>query len=151
MAAKRYFEEFQVGETLTSHGRLMTDADIRLLIGCAGGDHPLHTDPIYCATRPDVRKPILQGTLVMGASDGFFVNSICPDGVLVLHYGYEKVRFIKPVYTGDTVYTKFELIDSQIKNDEFGILTFNATTYNQNDVPVLFQVEKFYVERKTQK
>ncbi len=98
MNSNRYFEAFEKGEKIRSTGRQMTDADTRLLMGVISGSHPLHVDPDYCASRPDVGRPIIQGSLVLGVMDAFFFESVCPGNqVLALVDGYEKIRFIKPI------------------------------------------------------
>ena len=62
----KYFEDFKLDETCRSSGRQMTEADTRISIGVIGGSHPLHIDPEYCASRPDVGRPIVQGSMVLG-------------------------------------------------------------------------------------
>lgn len=64
----KYFEDFKLDETCRSSGRQMTEADTRISIGVIGGSHPLHIDPEYCASRPDVGRPIVQGSMVLGLS-----------------------------------------------------------------------------------
>lgn len=145
----RYWEDFTVGMTFHSNGRQMTDADTRLLIGVISGSHPLHTDPIYCATRPDVLRPILQGSLVLGVMDAFFFESVCPGNeVLALVDGYEKIRFIKPIYINDVLQAQFEVIAVEDFNENYGRVTCNVTVVNQDGDIVIFHVDKLYVGRK---
>lgn len=47
------------------------------------------------------------------------------------------VKFIKPVYPEDKLYTIVKVIDKQERKFESGILTVRLTTYNQNEVKVL--------------
>ncbi len=44
----KYFEDYQIGEVQISSGRTMTEADIRLFIGCSDNTHPVHVDAEYC-------------------------------------------------------------------------------------------------------
>ena len=60
----KYFEDFKLDETCRSSGRQMTEADTRISIGVIGGSHPLHIDPEYCASRPDVGRPIYIGDII---------------------------------------------------------------------------------------
>lgn len=146
----RYWEDFTVGMTFHSNGRQMTDADTRLLIGVISGSHPLHTDPIYCATRPDVLRPILQGSLVLGVMDAFFFESVCPGNeVLALVDGYEKIRFIKPIYINDVLQAQFEVIAVENFNENYGRVTCNVTVVNQDKVTVVFAVEHYLVSKAT--
>ena len=144
----RYWEDFSVGMTFQSNGRQMTDADTRLLIGVISGSHPLHTDPIYCATRPDVLRPILQGSLVLGVMDAFFFESVCPGNeVLSLVDGYDKIRFIKPIYINDVLQAQFEVTAREDYNEKFGRITCSVTVVNQDKVTVVFAVEHYLVAK----
>lgn len=159
MTQDRYFEDYETGEKFRSTGRQMTDADTRLLMGVISGSHPLHMDPVYCASRPDVGRPIIQGSLVLGVIDAFFFESVCPGNqVLALADGYEKIRFIKPIYVGDVLHAEFEVVEraeetrgglpGEKAGKHFGRLTCGVTVYNQKDVPVVYALEHYLVERR---
>ena len=79
----KYFEDFKLDETCRSSGRQMTEADTRISIGVIGGSHPLHIDPEYCASRPDVGRPIVQGSMVLGFIDAGMYDALCPGGEVV--------------------------------------------------------------------
>ena len=144
----KYFEDFKVGDKHVTSGRTMTEADIRLFIGCSDNTHPIHVDKQYCEEHPSVTGCTVQGALILGVADGFFAREIMPSKVPVLHYGNDKVRYLKPTYPGDTVRCDVEVIDCQIKNDGFGVVTFNVNVLNQRDEVVVFFVDKQYVGRR---
>ena len=144
----KYFEDFEVGETHITSGRTMTDADIRLFIGCTDNTHPVHVDSEYCAKFPAIGRPIIQGVLTLSVADGFMAKEISPTRVPTVHYGHEKVRYIKPVYPGDTIHCEFKLADKTIKDEKFGVTTWEVTIYNQKGEAVVFHVDKQYVGRK---
>lgn len=148
MPEYKYFEDYQIGEEQTSAGRLMTDADIRLFIGCSDNTHPVHVDAEYCEKHPSVRGPIIQGVLTLGVADAFMAKEVSPTKVPSIHYGHEKVRYIKPVYPGDNIHCEFKVTDKQIKNDAFGIVTWDVTVKNQHGEAVLFHIDKQYIGRK---
>ena len=145
----KYYEDYQIGEVQISAGRTMTEADIRLFIGCSDNTHPVHVDAEYCKKFPAIGRPIIQGILTLGVADGFMAKEVSPTKVPSVHYGREKVRYIKPVYPGDTIHCKFEVTGKQIKNDQFGVVQWDVTVYNQNDEAVLFHVDKQYIGRKS--
>lgn len=148
MPEYKYFEDFQVGEEQTSAGRTMTDADIRLFIGCSDNTHPVHVDAEYCAKFPAIGKPIIQGVLTLGVADAFMAKEVSPTKVPSVHYGHDKVRYIKPVYPGDTIHCEFRVTGKAEKNDEFGVVTWDVTVKNQRGEAVLFHVDKQYIGRK---
>ena len=144
----KYFEDYQIGEIQISSGRTMTEADIRLFIGCSDNTHPVHVDAEYCKKFPAIGRPIIQGILTLGVADGFMAKEVAPTKVASVHYGHEKIRYIHPVYPGDTIHCRFEVVAKSIKNEEFGVGTWNVLVLNQNDEPVLFHVDKQYIGRK---
>lgn len=148
MAAPRYFEEFTVGEIIHSRSRIIESTDMNIFAGCTSLVDRIFTDPVYCATLPELKKPPISSALLLNILDGFFAKDVSPDEVPILHYGYEKVRFVKPVYAGDIVHADYKLIDTSIKNEHFGVLTWEVQTYNQNDVLVCYHIDKLYVGRK---
>jgi acyl dehydratase len=150
MPEYKYFEDFEIGEEQFSTNRLMTEADIRLFIGCSDNTHPVHLDPAYCAAFSGVGRPIIQGVLTLGFADGFMARAVSPTRVPSIHYGHDKVRYIKPVYPGDYIRCETKVVDKAVKNDEFGIVTWEVRVKNQNDEVVLFHIDKQYIGRKSE-
>lgn len=144
----KYFEDYEIGEKQVTSGRTMTEADIRLFIGCSDNTHPVHVDALYCEKHPAVEGCIIQGVLTLAVADGFMAKEITPTKVPSIHYGHDKIRYIKPVYPGDTIYCETKVIDKQIKNDEFGIVTWEVYVYNQKGEPVLFHIDKQMIGRR---
>lgn len=147
MAAPRYFEEFQAGEVIESRSRMIEAGDMKIFSGCTSLLNRVFTDPVYCKQVGNFDRPPIASSLLLNILDSFFAMDVSPDKVPILHYGYDKVRFIKPVYAGDTVHAKYKLVDTRIKNDEFGVLTWEVRAYNQNDELVSFHEDKLYVGR----
>lgn len=148
MPEYKYFEDFEIGEKQVTSGRTMTEADIRLFIGCSDNTHPVHVDAEYCKKFPAIGRPIIQGVLILGVADAFMAKEVSPTKVPSVHYGHEKVRYIKPVYPGDTIHCEFKVTHKEIKNDEFGIVQWDVTVKNQNGDAVLFHIDRQYIGRK---
>jgi len=60
----RYFEEFQVGETLVSGRRTITEADVTAFAGLSGDFNPLHIDEVFAQSTP-FKGRIAHGLLVV--------------------------------------------------------------------------------------
>lgn len=145
----KYFDYFAEGEVIECGGRQMTEADTRLSIGVIGGSHPLHMDPNYCASRPDVGKPIVQGSVVLGYIDACFYDWVCPGGeVVVIPDGYDKIRFMKPIYIDDVIKARFVICNTANLDSRYGRVTAEVTVYNQNDIPVTFAKQHFKVKKE---
>jgi len=145
----KYYEDYQIGEVQISAGRTMTDADIRLFIGCSDNTHPVHVDAEYCKKFGAIGRPIIQGILTLGVADGFMAKEVSPTKVDSVHYGMEKVRFIKPVYPNDTIHCEFKVTDKFEKNERYGVVQWDVTVYNQDGQAVVFYIDKQYIGRKS--
>lgn len=148
MGLKRYYEEFNTGELIVSRNRQLEMCDIRLFSACTSLCARIHSDPVYCEKIDELKKITIPYSLLLNVIDAFVAQSITPDEVPTFHYGYDKTEYHKPVYPGDIVHTEFLLSDKVEKNEKFGVLTFEATTYNQHGEVVIFHIDKLYVGRK---
>lgn len=134
------FEDFSVGDTFESDGRTVTEADIRLFIGATGATHPNHVDREFATGHPvlDLDDVVAQGVLTLSVADGF-VSEALGEGetLLAANYGYDRVRFLDPVYPGDTVGATIEVADREERDDDWGRLTLDVTVTNQDGDAVL--------------
>jgi len=51
--------------------------------------------------------------------------------------GMNNIKYIRPVYPGDTLHTVIKVIDKQPRKDNTGILTVKLSTYNQHEKKVV--------------
>ncbi|WP_336332636.1 phenylacetic acid degradation bifunctional protein PaaZ [Pseudomonas putida] len=97
---RRYFEELRIGESLLTHRRTVTEADL-VNFGCLSGDHfYMHFDEI-AAKESQFGKRIAHGYFVLSAAAGLFVSPGA--GPVLANYGLDTLRFINPVGIGDTI------------------------------------------------
>src|SRR6476659_5281068 len=95
----RWFEDIEVGERRNTVGRTITEADIVLHAGQTGDFFPHHMDAEWMKTQPAGQR-IAHGTLILSVAVGMTAGDINPQS---MSYGYDKIRFIKPVFIGDTI------------------------------------------------
>src|ERR1700721_2028217 len=95
---ERYFEDFEIGENRRTLGRTMTEADIVAHAGQTGDFFPHHLDAVWCATQ-DFKRRMAHGTLIFSVGVGMTASTINPRA---MSYGYDRLRFVKPVFIGDT-------------------------------------------------
>ncbi|WP_455231286.1 phenylacetic acid degradation bifunctional protein PaaZ [Geopseudomonas aromaticivorans] len=97
---RRHFEELQIGESLLTHRRTVTEADL-VNFGCLSGDHfYMHFDEI-AARESQFGKRIAHGYFVLSAAAGLFVSPGV--GPVLANYGLDTLRFVSPVGIGDTI------------------------------------------------
>jgi acyl dehydratase len=145
----RWFEDYQIGETRDSTGRTITEADIVLHAGQSGDFFPHHMDAQWCSTQPFGQR-IAHGTLILSIAVGMTAGDINPQS---MSYGYDRIRFIKPVFIADTITVTAEITEktSHRKNpDRFGYVHELVTVRNQNGETVLVLTHLYLVGRRGQ-
>jgi oxepin-CoA hydrolase/3-oxo-5,6-dehydrosuberyl-CoA semialdehyde dehydrogenase len=97
---RKYFEELKIGDTVITHKRTITEADISGFANLSWDHFYAHTDH----TSLDgtlFEKPVAHGYFILSAAAGLFVDP--GKGPVMLNYGLEECRFLKPVYAGSTI------------------------------------------------
>ncbi|MNZ19961.1 Bifunctional protein PaaZ [compost metagenome] len=132
---RRYFDELQIGESLLTHRRTVTEADI-VNFGCLSGDHfYMHFDEI-AAKESQFGKRIAHGYFVLSAAAGLFVSPGV--GPVLANYGLDTLRFITPVGIGDTIQARLTCkrkIDQgkvSPKGEPQGVVAWDVEVTNQN-------------------
>jgi acyl dehydratase len=130
MIANKYFDAYELGESRTTLGRTITETDIVIHAGQTGDFFPHHMDAEWCATQP-FKQRIAHGTLIFSVSVGMTANVI---NEVAMTYGYERLRFIKPVFIGDTIKVKVSIKEKKDhKKPGFGLVTELVETFNQHN------------------
>lgn len=143
---KLYWEGYEIGTKRSSSGRTITEADIVLHAGQTGDFYPHHMDAEWCKTQVFGQR-VAHGTLILSVAVGMLAGEI---NEAAFSYGYDRVRFIAPVFIGDTITSHAEI---SVKRDhskapkEFGIVDEQVTVTNQRGETVLAFVHVYMVER----
>ena len=147
---KKTFDELEIGDSLISHRRTVTEADI-VNFGCISGDHfYAHFDEIG-AKDSLFGERVAHGYFVLSAAAGLFVDPA--QGPLLANYGLENLRFTEPVVIGDTIRVRLtakEKIRKVKRPDEdraTGVVVWDAEVTNQDDVTVAVYDIMTLVER----
>lgn len=102
---KKYFEELQVGDQLITESREITASDIDQFAALSGDNFYAHKrETNFEGTM--FEEQVAHGYFLMSAAAGLFVDSIELNPVL-LNYGIDELRFIKPVYAGTKMHVRF--------------------------------------------
>jgi len=131
----KYFEDFIVGETFTTPGRTITDADVTDFAGVSGDFHSLHTDEEF-AKRNIFHKRVAHGVLTLAITEGLWMRLGIFEESLLAFYGIDKLRFTKPVFIGDTIRATLVVGETREKK-EMGLVTIKNEVTNQNGEIVL--------------
>lgn len=131
---RKHFEELVLGETVFTHKHTVTDADIVNFANVSGDNFYAHMD----ATSLDgtiFEQRVAHGYFILSKAAGLFVDP--KKGPVLLNYGLDEARFIKPVYPGTTIGVRFtvkEKLDQEKRSDDDiakGIVRFLVDVYDE--------------------
>ncbi|HMP92059.1 MAG TPA: MaoC/PaaZ C-terminal domain-containing protein [Phnomibacter sp.] len=145
MFVKQYFEDYELGLVRNTHGRTITETDIVMHAGQSGDFFPHHMDAEWCNTQP-FKQRIAHGTLIFTVAVGLTAHTINEVGMT---YGYERLRFIKPVYINDTLKVTVTITDKKDhKKPGFGLVTERVECFNQHQEMVMLCEHLLLVQKQ---
>ena len=145
MGIIKYFEEFELNEKRSTGGRTVTETDIVIHAGQSGDFFPHHMDEEWCKTQP-FKKRIAHGTLIFTIAVGLTAHVI---NEVAMTYGYDRLRFIKPVFIGDTIRATVTISNiKEHKKPGFGLVTELVEVFNQHGEVVMVCEHVLLVHKK---
>ncbi len=146
MIQSQFFEDYQIGSSRETLGRTITETDIVLHAGQTGDFYPHHMDAEWCKTQ-DFKQRIAHGTLIFSVAVGMTAGAINPEA---FSYGYDRLRFIKPVFIGDTIRVRVSIKEKrEHKKPGHGIVSELVEVFNQRNETVLACEHLLLVRKKT--
>ena len=133
---RKHFEALAIGDSLLTHRRTVTEADIVAFGGISGDYFYMHFDEI-AARESAFGKRIAHGYFVLSAAAGLFVSPA--PGPVLANYGLDTLRFIKPVGIGDTIRARLTCkrkIDKNKKDANGagqGVVAWDVEVTNQHE------------------
>jgi 3-hydroxybutyryl-CoA dehydratase len=128
-----YFEDLAQGTVLESRGRTITETDVVGFAGLSGDYHPLHTNAEH-AKNARFGERIAHGMLTLSVASGLI--ELSPEAVQAFS-GMDRVRFLQPVFFGDTLRVRSKVETLEPLDDSCGRAVLGITVLNQKDDPVL--------------
>lgn len=150
---QKHFEEIQIGETVITRKHTVTDADIVNFANVSGDHFYAHVDATSLEGTIFERN-VAHGYWVLSKAAGLFVDG--KKGPVLLNYGLDECRFVKPVYPGMTIGVRFTAKEkiSQEKKDETdikkGIVKFLVDVYDETGETVALATILTMVKFKNQ-
>ncbi|MER8967902.1 dehydratase [Mesorhizobium sp. M0808] len=141
-----YFEDYRIGSSRMTSGRTITETDFVVHAGHTGDFFPHHMDAEFMKTTPFGQR-IAHGTLVFSIGVGLTASVVNP---VAFSYGYDRLRFIKPVFIGDTIRTRTTISakEDDPKRPDSGRVVERCEVINQHGDVVLVADHIYIVERR---
>ena len=142
-----YFEDFTPGDDKTTRGRTLTEADVVAFAGLTGDFMELHTNEEFARTTPFGRR-IVHGALVFSVSVGLVTRMNLLDETLLAFAGLDKLRFVSPVFIGDTIHVVKRVVERKEMGAGQGTVIFESRVMNQRGELVLVYLDKLLVKKR---
>ena len=141
-----YFEDYQLGAGRLTNGRTITETDFVVHAGHTGDFFPHHMDAEFMKASPFGQR-IAHGTMVFAIGVGLTATLINP---VAFSYGYDRLRFVRPVFIGDTIRTRVTISakDPETKKPGQGRVTEKCEVINQRGEVVLAADHLLMVEKQ---
>ena len=130
----RFYEDYELGSKRETLGRTITETDFVVHAGHTGDYFPHHMDAEWCAAQP-FKQRIAHGTLTFAVGIGMTATEINPEA---FSKGYDRLRFVKPVYINDTINVVITISEKKDSNKPgLGHITEHVEIFNQRKELVL--------------
>jgi oxepin-CoA hydrolase/3-oxo-5,6-dehydrosuberyl-CoA semialdehyde dehydrogenase len=133
---RRHFEDLEIGHSLLTHRRTVSEADIVNFGGVSGDYFYMHFDEV-AARDTQFGKRIAHGYFVLSAAAGLFVSPA--PGPVLANYGLDNLRFVAPVAIGDTIRARLTCkrkVDRKRSDEQGrgqGVVAWDVQVTNQHD------------------
>jgi itaconyl-CoA hydratase len=144
----RVFEDFAVGD-IYEHplGRTILDADNVWFTCLTMNTNPIHFDGEYASQTP-FKKRLVNSCFTLALVTGQSVTDLTMNGVANL--GWDEVRLPNPLFEGDTVYSRSEVLETRESKSRpnVGIVRVRTTGVNQDQTPVIEFTRTFMIWKR---
>jgi acyl dehydratase len=144
----RVFEDFETGDVYEHPlGRTITQADNIWFTCVTMNTNPIHFDAVY-ASRTEFKRPLVNSCFTLALVTGQSVIDLTINAVANL--GWDEVRLPNPLFEGDTVYAKSEVLETRESRSRpnAGIVKVKTTGMNQHGTPVIAFTRTFMVWKR---
>ena len=129
-----YFEDFEVGDVIRSIRRTISEGESMLFNSLVMDHHPYVSDERFAAEEGVFGKRLVAGAMVFAYGLGLAATN-CLNS---FSYGYDRLRFIAPVFIGDTIYTIRENLEKKVHNHEMGKIRVSYSVFKGEGEQVLY-------------
>lgn len=133
----KFYEDYEVGEVDRSIRRTISEGEMMVFNSLLLDMHPYVADDIWAREQGIFGKRIVPGALVFTYGMGLMAHN----NTNTFSYGYDRLRFIKPVFVGDTIYTMRTLLNKTPKYDSMGQFTVAYEVFRADDEEIVLYCE----------
>jgi 3-hydroxybutyryl-CoA dehydratase len=143
-----FFDDFELQRRFTSRGRTVTEADVVSFAALSGDYSELHTNEEYARQTPYGRR-IAHGALVLSMSIGLTTRMNLTDDTILALWGIDDLRFLHPVFIGDTIQIVKRVIERRELDAARGLVVFETRVTRQDATTVVIYHDKLLMKRRS--
>ena len=128
------YEDFQLGERIRSIRRTISEGECMLFNSLVLDCHPYVADEIFAQEEGLFGRRLVAGAMVFSYGLGLMAHN----NIHTFSYGYDKLRFIKPVFIGDTIYTIRTNLEKRPKYNEMGLVRVSYEVFKNKGELALY-------------
>jgi len=128
------YEDFEVGIRARSISRTLSEGECMAFNALVLDMHPYVADQVFAAEKGIFGRRLVAGAMVFSVGLGLMAHN----NVHTFSYGYDRLRFIKPVFIGDTIYTIRTQLRKQPKYPEMGLVIVSYEVFKHPGELVLY-------------
>ena len=129
-----YYEDFCIGDRIRSIRRTISEGESMQFNSLVMDHHPYVSDDLFATQEGAFGRRLVAGAFVFSLGLGLAATN-CLNS---FSYGYDRLRFIKPVFIGDTIYTIRENLSKEVHNTTMGKLRVSYSVYKAPGDLVLY-------------
>jgi acyl dehydratase len=129
-----YYEDFEIGWRIRSIRRTISEGECMLFNSLVLDCHPYVADEIFAREQGIFGRRLVAGSMVFSYGLGLMAHN----NVHTFSYGYDKLRFIKPVFIGDTIYTIRTHLEKKPKYKEMGLVRVSYEVFKNEGELALY-------------
>ncbi|MFT6656956.1 MaoC family dehydratase [Maritalea sp.] len=129
-----FYEDFAVGDQIRSLRRTISEGEAMQFNMMVMDLHPYVADEHFAKNEGVFGRRLVSGAQVFSYGLGLAATN-CLNS---FSYGYDRLRFIKPTFIGDTIYTIRENLSKEPKYDDMGLVRVSYSVFKEDGVLVLY-------------
>lgn len=129
-----YWEDFEIGHRVRTIRRTISEGESMQFNTLMCDIHPYVADRIFAEEEGLFGRRLVAGAFVFSAGIGL----VATNWLQAFSYGYDKLRFIKPVFIGDTIYTVRTNLEKVAKYEDRGLTRAKYEVFKEEGEIVLY-------------
>lgn len=128
------YEDFEIGKKDRSISRTISEGEAMLFNSLVLDMHPYVADDRFAKERGVFGKRLVSGAQVFSYGLGLMAHN----NIHTFSYGYDRLRFIRPVFIGDTIYTIRTQLEKNPKTSDMGLVRVSYEVFKEDAELVLY-------------